>query len=242
MACSPLVALAVVAAAALASAKVNIPQGTEFGATFLKTNIYYGSSDVGFHAPNGSDVPVDASGWPLSDCSSVMFDMRAVPAWAPPLDDPWGWSPPVNGTYWFNLTGKATVTEEPGSYGVVSGVTFDEATWTTAGFITMPLATPATQTNLMVLVFTNTQRSAAAPPGSGFTGLRVMRPGHYNDTEDTWSPELLQALEPFRHIRFMGITGTNNQAGYYGDVGHHILEWGDRCLKTDAFWCVLLRY
>ena len=51
-----------------------------------------------------------------------------------------------------------------------------------------------------------------------------------------WAAPLLQLVQPFHHLRFMGITGTNSQAGYYGDAGHHYLEWTDRCLPSDAQW------
>ena len=48
-------------------------------------------------------------------------------------------------------------------------------------------------------------------------------------------------LQPLDHVRTMGITGTNSQPGYYGDAGHHYLEWTDRCLPSDAQWPNSLR-
>jgi len=48
---------------------------------------------------------------------------------------------------------------------------------------------------------------------------------------------MLGMLAPFDHVRFMGITGTNTFAGYWGDPGHHYLEWDtNRCFPTDAQW------
>jgi hypothetical protein len=168
---------------------------------------------------------------------TVVFDDRAVPAWAPPLDDPWAWQAPLNGTYYFNFTGQGNVSTVPGQNDdvTVTNTTFDAATFTTAGYITLPPASP----NLIVIQITNTQRNASAPVGSGFTNLRIMRPGHYDDTTNsafTLSPEMKQLVtnSTFNHIRFMGATGTNSQAGYYGDEGHHYLDFTDRCLPTDA--------
>jgi hypothetical protein len=63
-----------------------------------------------------------------------------------------------------------------------------------------------------------------------------MRPGRSSDPDRTWSPELLEMMKPLDHLRFMGITGTNTNPGYYGDAGHHYLEWTNRCLATDAIW------
>lgn len=33
-------------------------------------------------------APVDEIGWPTTDASTVLFDIRPVPAWAPPVDNP----------------------------------------------------------------------------------------------------------------------------------------------------------
>lgn len=215
---------------------VPIPQGAEFGGgPFLFTNI--ADQTRAWALANGSTAPVDAAGWPMTDSWTVIFDERAVPAWAPPLDDPWGWQAPLNGTYAFSIAGKASVAAGSACSIIVSNVTFDASTWTTTGFFTLPPGAP----NLAVLNFTATQRTADAPVGSGFTGLRVLRPGHWADHDGVWSPELLALVAPYSHLRFMGITGTNTFPGYYGDPGHHALEWTDRCLPSDAFWPNSLR-
>jgi hypothetical protein len=193
---------------------------------------------------NGSQpAPVDANGWPTGDAMTVVFDARCFPGWNPPCDDPWSWQAPLNGSFAFNFTGKATLStgSDPGEMGVtVTNVTFDAATFTTAGLINLPAGAP----NLVELSFTATQRSAASPVGSGFTALRVMQPG-YNASYDgprLVDPKLLTALgvgaglsRPiFSHVRYMGETGTNTNPGYYGDAGHHYLSFADRCLPSDA--------
>ena len=234
-----------VAALGLAAhaARVPIPQGAEFGGTFLYTNI---AQQTRAFQSNGSAALVDAAGWPLSDCETVVFDARPFPEWQCPsdptqcVDDPWVRGIPLFGTYFFSLQGKATVTkgDDPGAHAVVlDNVTFDPSSFTTSGYFTLPEGATA----LAELTFAATQRTAASPANSGFTNLRIMRPGHTGDADRAWSPELLAMCAPLDHLRFMGITGTNNQAGYYGDVGHHYLEWTDRCLPSDAQWPNSLR-
>ena len=183
------------------------------------------------------------SGWPLGDAQTVVFDDRCFPGWNPPCDDPWSLQAPLNGTYSFNFTGNATLStgSDPGEKGVfLSNIKFDPITWTTSGDITLPAGSP----NLMELIFTNTQATSTSPINTGFTNLRIMQPG--NDASYTGpkivDPLLLKALgigigltNPlFHHIRYMGVTGTNTQPGYYGDEGHHYLSFNDRCLPTDA--------
>jgi hypothetical protein len=188
-------------------------------------------------ANNSESVPVDSNGWPLGDATTVLFDDRAVPAWSPPLDDPWGWQSPLNGTYLMNFTGQGTVAAVAGQGDFnVSGCAFDAPTFTTSCQITLAPGSP----NLIVIDITATKRNATAPSGSGFTNMRVMRPGHWDDQPATPSPEMLAMLgangtQVFpTHMRFMGITGTNTGPGYYGDEGHHYLDFTMRCLPTDA--------
>lgn len=221
-----------------AAARVPIPQGGEFGGTFLYTNIV--AQTRGFANSTGGPVAVDSNGWPLADCQTVVFDARPFPEWqcsSDPtacVDDPWVWGIPAQGTYYFSLQGKATVStgNDPAASTFLNNQTFDPASYTTSGYFTLKPGAPA----LAELAFSATQRSAASPAGSGFTSLRILRPGHTGDADRTWSPELLGMMQPLDHARFMGITGTNNQAGFYGDVGHHYLEFSDRCLPSDAQW------
>ena len=235
--------LALLLLAAVSAGKVPIPQGAEFGGTFLYTNI--AAQNRAYFNSTGGAVPTDASGWPLGDCQTVVFDARPFPEWqcasnpTACVDDPWVLGIPAQGTYFFSLQGKATVStgNDPAASTFLNNQTFDPASYTTSGFFTLKPGAPA----LAELAFSSTQRSAAAPPGSGFTALRILRPGHTGDADRTWSPELLAMMQPLDHARFMGITGTNAQAGYYGDAGHHYLEFSDRCLPSDALWPNALR-
>jgi hypothetical protein len=147
---------------------------------------------------------VDGNGWPLGDAFTVVFDSRPAFAWAPPTDDPWGWQPLVNGTYWFSLAGKATVAVSQNGPGTsVWGVTFDAATWTTTGYVNMSVTDPA----LLILVFTATQRTPTSGVGTGFTNLTILQPGYWppvpGDTT-AFVDALAPLTAPFDHIRFMG--------------------------------------
>ena len=194
-------------------------------------------------ANNSQNVAMSAQGWPLADAQTVVFDNRCFPGWNPPCDDPWSWQAPINGSYAFNFTGKATLSagNDPGEKGVsITNVTFDAATWTTAGLINLPAGAP----DLVEMTFSDTQASASSPQNSGFSNLRIMQPGGdagYTGPRQV-DPRLLAALGVgiglkaplFRHVRYMGETGTNTQPGYYGDAGHHYLSFEDRCLPDDA--------
>ena len=37
------------------------------------------------------------------------------------------------------------------------------------------------------------------------------------------------------YLRFMGWLNTNFDPGYYGDAGHHLINWADRSLPTDVY-------
>jgi len=237
---------ALAGAAALAAAAPSPPLlGTEFsGAPFG------GFVDISQRlrrwvnpANNSQNVAMSAQGWPLADAQTVVFDNRCFPGWNPPCDDPWSWQAPINGSYAFNFTGKATLSagNDPGEKGVsITNVTFDAATWTTAGLINLPAGAP----DLVEMTFSDTQASASSPQNSGFSNLRIMQPGgdaSYTGPRQV-DPRLLAALGVgiglkaplFRHVRYMGETGTNTQPGYYGDAGHHYLSFEDRCLPDDA--------
>lgn len=233
------IVVAAFSVAASAGQKVNIPMGTEFGCVPFCNSDVVGAGDGRpfVNAYNTSEnAPIDSVGWPMSDFMSVIFDLRPFGAWNPPEDDPWSLSPPINGSYYFNFTGFANVVADgdPGEHGVhVVNVTTDAVS--TAGFIVIDEGAP----DLLVLNFTETKRTAGSAVGSGITALRIMVPGQASAPSgiNAWPQPLLDLLKPYSYMRLMGIAGTNAQAGYYGDVGHHALEWDtNRCLPTDAQW------
>ena len=68
------------AGAALASRRVNVPQGAEFAADFTFTN-FAQQTRAWAGLADGKPVPVDANGWPTADCMTVVMDDRPFPEW-----------------------------------------------------------------------------------------------------------------------------------------------------------------
>jgi hypothetical protein len=173
-------------------------------------------------------APTDTSGWPTADCQTVFFDIRPFPAWNPPIDDPDKFQPDWSGTYKLALTGQATVRIVEGNNKVANQKYEPATNTTTADVVVSP------GSGLLVVSFSNTKRTAASPAGSGFTHLKLIRPGYPADTKQVFTTEFLAALKPFAALRYMDVLETNHNPGYYGDSGHHALEWKDRRLPTDA--------
>ena len=176
----------------------------------------------------GDPAPTDQNGWPTTDCQTVLFDIRPVPAWAPPIDDPDAFQPDWSGTYKLSLTGSAEIANGEGA-NRIENKKFDTKTNTTTADVIVPKGS-----GLLVLRFTDTKRTPDARFGSGITDLRVIRPGYALTTKQVFTTEFLKALKPFAALRYMDWLDTNHNPGYYGDQGHHALEWKDRRLPTDA--------
>ncbi len=182
-------------------------------------------TNVGSQEP----APVDAAGWPTSDAATVLFDVRPFGAWAPPIDDPDAFQPDWSGTYSLSFQGRADVATIEDHRSRIEGLRYDGATNTTTGRIVVPKGE-----GLLILAFTHTRRTAGSPKGSGITGLRVMRPGYSLGSHQTFTTEFLYSLKPFAVLRYMDWLDTNHQPGYYGDTGHHALNWEDCRLPIDA--------
>jgi hypothetical protein len=159
----------------------------------------------------------------------VLFDVRPAFAWRPPIDDPDGFQPDWSGTYSLSFRGKADVAAVEDRRCRVEGLRYDDATNTTVGRVVVPRGV-----GVLVLAFTNSRRDAASPPGSGISGLRVIRPGYPADSTQLFTSEFLASLRPFRVLRYMDWLETNHNPGYYGDAGHHALEWSARRRPDDA--------
>ncbi len=177
-----------------------------------------GFSRLGSNDP----APTDSNGWAKCDCATVLFDIRPFATWAPPIDDPDKFQPDWSGTYKLMLTGKADISSGEGNNQVLN-LRYD----TTQNITTADVVVPK-GSGLLVLRFANTQRTPNAPTNSGFTNLKIIRPGYPANTTQIFTNELLRALKPFKALRYMDWLDTNHQPGYYGDAGHHALEWKDR--------------
>lgn len=185
------------------------------------------------HRPMGelgksTAAPVDENGWPTTDASTVVFDIRPVPAWAPPVDDPEQFQPDWSGTYKLSFQGQADLQGYDSSLIHIENLVYDAETNTTrADCIIDP------GLGLFWLEFANTRRSPDSDAGTGFTNFKVIRPGYTEDTTQVFTDEFLATLQPFSVIRFMGFLMTNSTNPFYGDARNK-LEWSDRRLPTDA--------
>ena len=180
-------------------------------------------------AGKGEPAPTDARGWPTCDASSVMFDVRPAFAWAPPIDDPDAFQPDWSGTYALSFRGRADVNVAEDRRCRVEGLRYDLASKLTTGRVVVPKGV-----GLLVLNFAKTRRDPKSPEGSGLTDLRLIRPGYPADTKALFTKAFLDSLEPFAVLRYMDWLDTNHPPGYYGDAGHHALEWADRRRADDA--------
>src|SRR5512140_517293 len=112
--------------------------------------------------PDG--VPLGAGGI-TADAQILFFDIRPVPAWAPPIDDPAAFQPDWSGTYHLAFTGQADVSSA-GDPVTIPNKTYDATSNITIADVIVPSGT-----GVLILKFSNTKRTAASAANSGFTNL-----------------------------------------------------------------------
>lgn len=225
----------------LASAHAAIGQGTYTG----KIGVEVSERPTGFRdafvhqgrlfltTDGSAKAPYDANGWPTTDGLAVIFDQRPYLAWNPPMDDPDAVQPDCSGKYLMSFYGQATLSAGPDSpYLTFSNQSYDPVNNYSMVYVTLPPGQPS----LMTILFTNTQRTQTSGLNTGIRYLKAFRPGLYpNGSPTHFDPAYINALAPFGYLRFMSWTGTNYSAGYYGDPGHHLINWADRSLPSDAY-------
>jgi hypothetical protein len=180
-------------------------------------------------SPTNQAVTTDADGWPTCDVQSVLFDIRPFGAWSPPIDDPMAFQPDWSGAYSCSFDGQADISVSGSGSAAIADKRYDSATNTTSFKIVVPKGL-----GLLVISFANTRRGPTSSSGAGFTHLRVIRPGYPADTRQIFTTSFLASLAPFSTLRMMPALNSNDNPGYYGDPGHHALEWNNRRLPTDA--------
>ena len=181
----------------------------------------------------GSDkaAPTDANGWPTSDAQAVFFDIRPFGTWWGPdkVDDPAKFQPDWSGTYHISFNGQATIKPLEGATIQFVGQKYNP----TSNLTTVDMIVPK-GTGLVALAFVNTKRTATGAVNSGITNIKMIRPGYALDTRQIFTTEFLNAVKPFVALRYMDLLATNANPGFYGDAGHHVTQWKDRRLTTDA--------
>jgi len=170
-------------------------------------------------------APVDANGWPTADAQTVFFDVRPIPAWAPPIDDPATFQPDWSGAYHLSFSGQANLSGYDASGISVENQVYDPVANTTTADVVVNLGA-----GVLSMTFTNTKRTATSAAHTGITNLRLIRPGYAAGSTQVYTNEFLDSLAPFSTIRFMSFTAANDSDPAYPAV----TNWSDRHVMTDA--------
>ena len=184
-------------------------------------------------------------GWPMMDCQITIFDHRPTHAWAPPMDDPEHRQADYSGTWTLTLQGNATVSlVDP--VGITLGEpSYNDASNTMAQPIVFAKGSYPTVQNLLVLKFMDTRALPSSPKalnGTGFTKLRIYRPGYTPPAAgqpaqlftDNWAA----LLSIYERTRWMGTTGTNSymwRCAPPNAASCSVVQWDERHTPNMAF-------
>lgn len=155
---------------------------------------------------NNPVAGIDAYGWPTADASTVT--LTGAPA-------------QINGTYKLIFNGQATVSLmwAPGS---VSNQVYNAANNTTTADVTYAVAASGS----VGLIFRNTKRTATSATNTGFTNVRLYRPGYPSDGSKVFTTPFLAGLGKASAVRMMDWTYTN---------ANLVQHWGDRRTPQHMF-------
>lgn len=149
-----------------------------------------------WHNPVGG---IDALGWPTADASTVV--LTGTPA-------------QINGTYKLIFNGQADVSLMWVG-GTVSNKVYNAATNTTTADVTYA----ATAYGSVGIILKNTRRTAGSALNSGFTNMRLYRPGYPADGSAVLTTPYVAALAKTHAVRMMDWTATN---------ANLVQHWADR--------------
>ena len=154
-----------------------------------------------WHKPVAS---LDANGWPLADASTVFAT---------------GTPSQINGKYHLSFAGQAEVSLlwAPGT---VAAATYDAASNTSTAEVTIALV----EKGSVGLVFRNTRHESGAAAGSGFSDVRLTRPGYPFDGGQVFTTPFLKAMSGFEAARLMDWTSTNDNL---------VVKWSERMKPRD---------
>ncbi len=175
-------------------------------------------------------VPLDAAGWPTTDAGLAYDQRKNMPYRGP---DALGIDEDIAGVYKLSFTGQATIlpnTEAQVGGLLVQNQRYDAKTnRTTADLLLQP------GHSLLQLQLVETRRLPTDLPGTGFTNMRLIRPGYSTNTQQTFTPGSLAVYHPpFASIRFLEVDGANNYQTFFG-TDLVTARWADRVQVTDAY-------
>ncbi len=179
---------------------------------------------------------LDENSWPREDFQLVCFDLsnaRGNGTNGFVQQDP---EPPfidVNGLYLASFKGKAGTITVEGSRNQPTNIRYDAGSNTT--FFELEYSSIVDGQPLLILQMTETKRNASALLNSGITDLKIIRPGYDLETEQVFTDVWLNAIAPFKTLRYMDWAVTNNSATFSNQSvqqGPIEIDWDNELRNT----------
>ncbi len=145
----------------------------------------------------------DGLGWPTQDAGTVVYTGNAEH---------------INGIYKLLFQGQGVIRPVYGTPMTVAGQRYDAATNTTTADITFKLS-PTGASQSVGLAILDSKRAPHSPQGSGFTNVRLYRPGYPTNGSVVFTDYYVKAMQFGSVIRTMDWTATN---------GNTVVHWADR--------------
>ena len=145
----------------------------------------------------------DSLGWPTQDAGTVVYTGNAEH---------------INGTYKLIFQGRGVIRGVYGTPVTVAHQRYDAVTNTTTADMTFKLS-PTTMSQSVGFAILDSQRTAQSAKGSGFTNMRLYRPGYPTDGSVVFADYYVKAMQFGSVIRTMDWTATN---------GNTVVHWADR--------------
>jgi hypothetical protein len=154
----------------------------------------------GGHYSRADDSPasIDANGWPTSDAYIILTLAQSFKV------DPARFLAAYGGNFSMSFKGNAQLYFPPEMNATVSGLVFDNTTFSTTLTVTVPQP-PLGGLFGFVVGFGDTRRNATAPTNSGITDLVVSPDAQSNRASpgNFWGTPLLSSITPLHHVRTM---------------------------------------
>ncbi len=145
----------------------------------------------------------DQNGWPTEDAGTVVYT---------------GMPEHINGTYKLVFNGQGNIAGVYSGFSLaVADQQYDASTNTTTADLTVAIT--RTTGASFGFAITQSKRTPSSPVGSGFTNVRLYRPGYPTDGSVVFTDYYVQAMQIGSVIRTMDWTNTNSNT---------LVNWSDR--------------
>ncbi len=175
---------------------------------------------------------MDSLGYPLEDCQILVSESWPVAEWQNDIDDPEEFRPDFSGIYHCSFIGQGDVSRVWGDF-ILQNLEYDPDLNETTFELEVGEPRGGNAYGFIQLRFTNTRRTRDHDLNTGFSDLKVIRPGYELGTEQIITDEYINCVSSaeFSTLRFMGWTHTNNGAGENDPNNPDYpgrLDWNDR--------------